>query len=76
MKVNEKRIIDSVVLTQEEQTFLLDLANAVDSLCYTHPNSCENCPLSDVYGWDCESFKGIAKKIGKDGGFENENLCS
>lgn len=72
MKVNEKRIIDSVVLTQEEQNFLLDLVNVIENLCYTHPYGCENCPLSNGNSWDCDSFKGITKKIAENGGFENE----
>ena len=77
MKKNEKRIINSIALTQEEQTFLRDLVNVMEDLCYAHPDSCESCPLfsnsiGNAYGWDCDSFVGITKELVKNGGFGND----
>lgn len=69
MEVKEKRIIDSVKLTQEEQKFLLDLAIVVKTVCDSHIETCEYCPLSDNNRWDCDSFRELAENIGKRGGF-------
>lgn len=70
MKVNEKRIIGSVVLTQDERNFLNYLADVIENVCETHPYGCENCPLSN--DWDCDNFKGMARYIAENGGFEND----
>lgn len=69
MKVNEKTIVDSIELTDEEAVTLKEISKAVRKMCDANDIGCESCPLYALTdSWDCESFIATAKIIGEHGG--------